>query len=430
MRRAQSADAFEVSPAYGRWVVGLLFGAQTFEIFGRQVLALVLEPMGADLGLSDAGRGSLITAYAICYGLAGPVLARLADRRSRRALIAGCVAASGALLGLCGLAGGHASLLLARAGLGAANSGGPPAGASLLSDYVPPERRGVALGLVGSGGHVGTLLGLGAWGLVAANYGWRAAFLSAGAVGLAYAALLALSLREPPRGWSEARQSEAAEQPALRTVLTLLWGLRSFRHVTAGILLGSMATMAGGQWNPAFFMRVHELPVGTAGPALAIVSGLVGASSIALGGVLADRLVPRDPRWYVRLPALGMLCAAPLLAAAYLWPAPLGAFAFLGMGTVGLMLFAAPTATLIQALVPLRMRAVAASLTIVLGVVLGLGLGPWITGQVSDAFAAAGSAEGLRYALVASVGLVLWSALHFALAARHVTRELAPRADA
>ena len=268
---------------------------------------------------------------------------------------------------------------------------------------MPPVRRGVALGLIGSGGHVGTLLGLGAWGLVAANYGWRAAFLSAGAVGLAYAALLALSLREPPRGWSEGRESEAAEQPGLRVVARELWGLRTYRHVTAGILLGGMAAMAGGQWNPAFFMRIHELPVGTVGPVLAIVSGLIGAGSIALGGVLADRLARRDPRWYVRLPALGLLGGAPLLAAAYLWPSPVGGFAFLGLGTVGLMLFAAPTAALIQALAPLRMRAVAASLTIVLGVVLGLGLGPWITGRVSDAFTAAGSAQGLRYALVASV---------------------------
>ena len=315
-------------------------------------------------------------------------------------------------------------MLLARGGLGAANSGGPPAGASLLSDYVPPERRGVALGLVGSGGHVGTLFGLGAWGAVAAHYGWRAAFLSAGAVGLGYAALLALGLREPPRGWSEGREAEAAEQPPLRAVVAALWGLRSFRHTTAGILLAGMAAMAGGQWNPAFFMRIHGLPVGTAGPVLAVVSGLVGASAIALGGLLADRLARRDPRWYGRLPALGAGAAAPLLAAAYLWPSPAGAFAWLGLGTVGLMLFGAPTGALIQALAPLRMRAVAASLTIVLGVVMGLGLGPWIVGQVSDAFAASGNAEGLRYALVASVGLALWAALHFALAARHVPREL------
>jgi predicted MFS family arabinose efflux permease len=413
----------QYSPRYVRAVVTLLVAAVAVEFLHRQLLAIAVEPIRRELGLSDGEMGWLVTAFALAYSAAILVLGRIADRTDRRNLYAlGIVVWSiGTALG--GAAAGFASFVMTRIVVGVGQAAAGATNAPLVADYVPPARRATTMGIVAMGATVGVFLGLflGAWGI--GTVGWRITFAVIGGLGLLFAALFRSQVHEPPRGWSEGRADEAGELPSLADAVATIARLRTFRHMAAGAILASMAIFAGAQWGPAFFERVHGLSNMQAALAAGGI-GLLATLGAVAGGLLTDRLWARDARGALLLPAVCCAIACPASLAAYSATSLAPAVALLALGMVAALVHVPAVGAVTQALAPLRIRGQLSAVLNSLLTLFGLGLGPLLAGLVSDATGGAGSGKGLETGLAWSTALYAWSALHFTLAARTLPSEL------
>jgi len=398
----------EPSERYRRYVLAALTLAYVFNYLDRYVLTILLEPIKAELGVSDAWMGFLIgPAFAVFYTTLGVPVARLADRGTRRSIVALGFAVWSAFTVASGFARGALELTLARIGVGVGEAAGAAPSHSLLSDYFPPARRAGALAVFQLGVYLGQFLGLAVGGLLVAPLGWRWTFVAVGAPGLVLAVVLRLTVREPPRGAFEAPR-EAPRAVGIGEVFQRLWALPSFRRLAVGAGLASFSGTGFGFWMPSLLVRVHELSPAEVGATYGWISPGSAMLGSLLAGALTDRLGRSDPRWWLRVPALSVAASLPFLVAMCLVPSPGWVLALavpagiLGGG------WAPPTYAATQNLAPPAMRAVAASILILFITLLGMGAGPWCVGILSDALAPRFGPAALPYALV---GVLLVSGL-------------------
>ncbi len=194
-----------------RWYVLLVLTlVYALSIADRFVMSTLIEPIKADLGLSDSSIGFLTgSSLAFFYVTAGLPLATLADRANRRTMIAVALGAWSVMTTLCGFAQNYWQLLLARIGVGVGEAGGTPPSASLLSDYFTSRRRALALSVYSVGASLGSMIGSSA-GYASDAWGWRAAFYVLGVPGVLVAVLVAITIREPERGRLDAAAAPAA----------------------------------------------------------------------------------------------------------------------------------------------------------------------------------------------------------------------------
>jgi MFS family permease len=415
---------------YRRYVLAALTLSYVFNYLDRYVLTILVEPIKAELGVSDAWMGFLIgPAFAVFYTGLGVPVARLADRTVRRSIVAAGFAIWSAFTVLSGFARGALELTLARIGVGVGEAAGAAPSHSLISDYFPPQRRARALAVFQLGVYLGQFLGLAVGGLLVAPLGWRWTFVVVGAPGLALALVLRLTVREPPRGAFDAAPRPAGGARA-GEVFRTLWALRSFRWLAIGAGLASFAGTGFGFWIPTLFVRVHGLSYAEVGTTFGLISPGSAALGSLLAGALADRLGRRDARAWLLVPAASVALSLPFLCAICLWPSAWGAMALavpsgiLGGG------WAPPCYAAVQNLAPPHMRALAASILILFITLLGMGAGPWAVGGLSDLLAPRFGAEALRWALVVVLSVSALGAVALAAAARTLRADLAARASA
>ena len=240
------------SPAYANYVLAVLFIAYVFNFVDRQIISILLQPIKEDLGVSDSAMGFLTgTAFALFYAPLGIPIARLADTRVRRTIIAIGTALWSAMTAASGLAQNFAQMALARVGVGIGEAALSPPAHSLLADYFPVERRATALSIYSMGIHIGILFGVLAGGWLEEYWGWRSAFVVVGLPGLLVAALVQFTIREPVRGAQEPGGLPAAtELPSVREVLEALWAMRAFRFLSFAAALSAFSGYAFTTWAP------------------------------------------------------------------------------------------------------------------------------------------------------------------------------------
>ena len=414
----------KIDDATRRYVLGVLVAVYTFNFIDRQILSILLEPIKRDLGLSDTQLGVLGgLAFALFYATLGMPIARIADRSNRRNLVAAALAVWSAMTALSGLVGNFWQLLAARIGVGVGEAGCSPASHSIISDYYPARRRATALGIYALGIPFGTLFGLVAGGWINDFFGWRVAFFVVGLPGLLLALLVRFTIREPPRGHAEGRVASDA-LPGMWETMRYLMQKRSFRHFAFGAALTAFVGYGFVQWTPAFFVRSHGMNVRDVGTVLGFIIGIAGGVGIWLGGALADRLGERDPRWYLRIVALGIVIAWPFSVGAFLAESVPLALALLVVPVLLGNFYQATTFSQTQGLVGLRMRAVAAAVLLFIINIIGLGLGPTVVGVLADALHERFGVESLRYALVLCSLVNLWSAVHYYVGANYLAEDL------
>ena len=422
---ASEPSAFDASDAYRRYALGLLLVVYVVNFIDRSIVNILLEPIKREFNPSDTALGFLSgVAFAIFYATLGVPIARWADRGVRRDIIALSLFVWSGMTALCGMARSFPQLVLARIGVGIGEAGCSPPAHSIIADYYPPERRGTAFAIYALGIPIGTAFGFFVGGWMAETLGWRSAFLLVGIPGVALALVVRLTLREPPRGHSEARRA-TGPAPEPGAVIRVMWRLASFRHLAAAATLHAFVGYGVAAWNAAFLMRSHGLSVGEVGSWLAGIGIVFGGLGTFLGGYLADRLAPRDARWALWVPGVSTLVAVPFAVAFYLWPDLRVALAFAGVPVFFGAMYLGPTFSLTQALAPLRMRAVASAFMLFLLNLIGLGLGPQVVGIASDLLVPRLASESLRGALTLVVTLNLWSAVHYFLGARTLRQDLA-----
>ena len=398
----------------------------SFNFIDRQLLAILQEAIKADLGLSDGQLGLLTGfAFAAFYVTAGIPIARWADRANRRDIVAFSLFLWSFMTAISGFVQNFTQLLLARIGVGVGEAGGSPPSHSIISDIFGPRERASAIGFYSMGVSIGILFGFLAGGWLNEFFGWRVAFLVVGAPGILLAIFVRLTVAEPIRGLNEQRQDNAAPVPLMQ-VLALLWSRRSFRHMAIAAGLNAFAGYSTSNWTASFMIRSHGMSTGELGTWLALTIGLGGAVGVFCGGLLADRLGSRDQRWYMWLPALAGFICVPFMVAIYLAP---GAYTALMLGIVPGILFnvyLGNTIATTHGLVGLRMRALSSAILFLILNTIGLGLGPWTTGMLSDYLQPTLGPESLRYAMLYVLpAIMFWSACHFYLAARSLRDDMA-----
>lgn len=424
------------SPARVTWrshyALAVLTVIYVFNYIDRQLMAILIEPVKAEFAISDTQIGLLSgLTFALFFTLFGFPLGRLSDRIGRKPVIVMACIGWSVMTMLCGLAGSFLFLLLARIGVAIGEAGGTAPSVAMVSDLYPPQRRSSAISVLMLGSSLGAVFGLGLGGWIAQHYGWRAAFVVLGAPGILLALLLWATVRAPhtvaPAGTGHSQESW------LQT-LGLLLQTPGFMWI---VLTGSAAAIAGyaiGTWSPSYLIRSHGLSLKEAG----LLVGVVGGSCAAIGtlacGWITDRMARRDCGWQIGVPLLGTLLSIPFGLAYFLWPAGV-AFTAFGIGVPLAFLFyipfgffgtwwATPCLGAISHLFPANRLAQATSIFVMGMSLLGVGLGPLVTGMLSDYFTPIAGSEALRYSLAASMSLLLLAALFLALALPRYRRQL------
>ncbi len=414
-----------VTPRYRTFVLAMLVVVYVFNFLDRQIVTILAEPIKLDLGLSDTQIGLMTgLAFAVFYTVLGIPIARLADRANRTTIITSALVIWSGMTALCGMAQNFAQMLAARIGVGVGEAGCSPPAHSLIADYYPAESRASAMSIYALGIPIGSILGLLAGGWIAEFYGWRAAFFIVGLPGILLAVAFKLTVREPLRGLSDGTSGAATEQPPLRETLPVLLKNRTIMHMAMGGAMTSFVGYGLGQWLPAFFIRVHEMGIAETATYFGLVLGVASAIGTLLGGNIADRLARRDKRMYAWVPAAGVLAAFPFYVFALMNDSPYLAIAVLVVPSLLNSLWLGPAFGTIQNIAPTRMRALASAVVLFILNIIGLGLGPFLVGVLSDALEGSFPGEGLRWAILIATGAYFWAGAHFLLAARSLRGDL------
>ncbi len=426
MSAASAPRGPEFSRAYTRYALGLLVVVYVVNFLDRQVIAILLQAIKRDLGLSDTQLGAFSgIAFAALYSTLGIPIARWADRGVRRSIIALALFVWSGMTALQGLASSFKWLLIARVGVGIGEAGCSPPAHSLIADLFPPARRATALSIYALGIPIGSAIGLVGGGMLREAFDWRTALVIVGLPGLGLALLVRFTLREPTRGWWEGGARAQHAPPSLGEVTRVLRRSRAFVHMAIAGALHAFYGYGAGAFNPAFFERVHGLAPLEIGYWLGAIAASTGVLGTFLGGWLSDRLSGRDARWYAWLPGLGTLIGVPFVGLLYLWPDGRGALALAALPAVLAGLYLGPTFAVTQALVPPRMRAQAAAVLLLILNLIGMGLGPQFVGLLSDLLAPRFGVESIRWALLGTVALgALWATAHYFVAARTLREDL------
>ena len=418
-------------PTYQWYVVILLTTVYVFNFIDRNILAILGQSIKDDLMISDTAFGFLGgIAFAIFYTFMGIPIARLADRKSRKTVLAVCLAIWSGMTAVCGLAQNFLMLLLARIGVAIGEAGGSPPSHSIISDLFPVSRRATALGIYALGIPIGSAVGFLAGGWINEIFGWRTAFFVVGIPGLLLALFVYLTIKEPPRGFSERVEGQIDptledEPPPVVDVLKLLWSKRSFRYMSIGGALHAFVGNGIGLYIPMMFQRSHGLGTGEIGTWL-FGLGFFGMVGTFGAGYLCDRLGETDRRWYMWLPGIMTLLHVPFAAFTYLYHDPQIALMVYAIAYILGHGYLAPTFAMTQSLVPLRMRALAASILLFILNIIGLGLGPQIVGILSDTINLTTDlgVNSLRWAMVSVLIFNIISAVLYIMAGRTVVADM------
>jgi len=389
----------------------ILTGLNLFNYLDRFVLSAVLTPLQKELALNDGQAGRLVTAFMIGYFVTSPFFGWLGDRFSRKWLIAAGIMVWSLGTMLTGFAPTFVSMIAFRVLVGLGEASYATISPSLISDSFGPEKRNNALTIFYVAIPVGAALGTIIGGVIAAKWGWRHAFIWAGAPGLLLALVL-LPFAEPKRGQAEGKAAEAGKKPSVGDIANL-FRIPDYMLVVLGYTAYTFALGAFGHWGPTFLFRVHDVAVEHAGAffgAVLVVAGLVGTM---IGGFAATAWHKRNRAGYAWTLGLSVLVAVPLAFAAFLVEARMLSMTCLAAAMFFLFLPTGPVNTLILETVPINLRASAMAVSIFMIHLFGDMWSPEIVGRIAD------STGSLRQGvMILPVALIVCAVLWLALAVK------------
>ncbi len=341
------------------WTLFILTGLNLLNYLDRQIIPTVLTPLQKEFNLTDPQLGRINTIFMIGYFVTSPFFGYLGDRMARKWLIALGIFIWSLGTVLTGFAGGFGLLLFYRILVGMGEASYATISPSLISDTFPPAKRNNALTIFYVAIPVGSALGYLLGGYVGEHFGWRSAFIWAGAPGLLLALLL-LPFREPKRGQSE---HQTVAKPKPRDVFKL-FTLADYQLVIWGYVAYTFALGAFAFWGPQFLVRIHQVPPDRASlffGAVLVVSGLVGT---LVGGFAATAWQKRNPAGYALMLACSTVAATPVVVVAFCVGSTPLAMSCLAFGMFLLFLSTGPVNTLILETVPVNLRASAMAISI------------------------------------------------------------------
>jgi predicted MFS family arabinose efflux permease len=405
------------------YVLFILVLVYTFNFIDRQIVGILAVPIKEELGLTDTQLGLMGgLAFALFYTGLGIPVAMLADRFSRTWIMTAALVIWSGMTAACGLAQNFTQLFLARLGVGVGEAGGVAPAYSLISDWFPPHQRARALSIYSFGIPIGSALGIIAGGVIASLVSWRVAFFAVGIAGIVLAPIFRMTVREPARGtFDPPRQSAAA--PGIREILNTLLSKPSFWLISVAASCSSMMGYGLFFWLPSFFVRSYGLTLLDASlfyGAILLVGGIAG---IWVGGWLGDRFGSHRRTRYLTIPALAFVCTVPFYLLGILSPNLFLSFVVLLVPTALGLAWLGPVISAIQHIVPPDMRATASAVFLFVNNLIGIGVGTWAIGALSDALQGVYGDDSLRYSILAGTGFYLLAATLFFLASRRLDQD-------
>jgi predicted MFS family arabinose efflux permease len=415
--RAKTGDGYLFGPGPAWFAFAMTLALMVVDYVDRQVIVSLFPYMKAEWALSDKQLGALVSVVSVTVALGALPVALFADRVSRvRSIVAMALVWSAATIS-CMFARGYGALLGARSLVGLGEAGYGSVGAALIASHFPARLRGTLLAGFFAAASVGSVLGVMLGGLIAARWGWKAAFGVVGVPGLVLA-LLYLKVRDYRTVALDPGRTAAARSPAAAAVFAAkaLFRARSMLWVCIGGALQLVVVSALWSWLPSFLNRVHGIAPEQAAvkAALVVLAGAVG--SLVWGGVV-DRAAVGRPRW--RLHAMALLCllAMGLLVGAFMHEPGTLQFALIGLGGFVATCTVGPVSAVVIDVVHPGVRATGASVLALFQNLFGLALGPLVAGALSDTL-------GITTALTLTPAFGLLAAVAFWRASRHYEHDL------
>lgn len=389
------------SLGYAWYVLILLTTLYMLSFVDRTILSLLVGSIKRDLGISDTRIGLLQgLSFALFYTLMGLPLGRLADTRGRRNLIAACVVVWSFFTSACSVARSFWSLFLTRIGVGIGEAGLSPAAYSIIADYFPPQRLGVAISIYYMGVFLGSSLALLVGGIVVDHVSrtptvtlpllgvmasWRVTFLIVGLPGLLFA-LLVYTIKEPiRRDMLRSAQGGVAQLSFGQSIGQLRLRWQSLFGISFAMVFQSMANYALVSWAPTYFIRVHGWTAGQSGRALATILLLAGCGGMYTGGRLSDRWQRRGlDEAPMRVMVIGAALTIVLLPIGPLLADVRATLALLFLGVFALALPMGISAAALQRIFPNQVRGVVSAFYLFVLNIGGQSLGTLLPGVFND----------------------------------------------
>ncbi|HYG81356.1 MAG TPA: MFS transporter [Pyrinomonadaceae bacterium] len=405
---AKGGPAEKIS-GHAWYALGLLTIVYVLNFLDRTLIYFLFTPIKAEMTLTDTQLAILgPTSFVIFYTLLGIPFGRMADRVSRKKLIAAGLAVWSLFSGLTGFATGFWTMFLCRVMVGVGEATLGPAALSLLSDYFPPRVRATVQAVYSSGIAVGAgaAFFLGGW--IARDYGWRWAFYLLGFPGLVFA-LLVLLLRERPRG-----QTETATGSYSREDWRVLFTSRPLIYLYLGYALFGLAANSLSIWGTLFFARVHKLDLALIGWLGGVLSVAAGVPGTILGGYVADRLRRKGRGGRMLFSACGAVLAIPcwllLLFSDAAWSLLFANFVLLALS----LMWLGPAAADVHEIAGPRLRGLGIGIYFFAVNIAAYAVGAPLVGKLNDLLGADRNPQMMRYALLvsplacAASALLLW----------------------
>lgn len=413
------ASAIGGRPGVYRWyVLALLTLTSAFSVADRLVFSILVQDIKAAFTLSDTELGLLGgAAFSVIYVLAGFPAARLADRSTRKNIVAAAISFWSLMTAACGMAIGFWTLFLARTGVGVGEGCSGPSSQSLVADYFTRAELAKAMGFLTIGASMGTAGGLLIGGQLAEIFDWRWAFVLMGLPGVVLGGIIFLTMREAPRGRYAPTGTDMTQRPLGETIRSLVTN-RVFMGLALGWAVQIMIGYALAFWMAPIMLREFSISTGDVGLYLGLTFFLGGIPGPILGGYVTHWLCLKDERWRAWLPGVTSLGAVLPLALSL----TSGDFTtFLLWFGLAYAIYVASQAGImsgIQAAVEPASRGFAVAIALFFNNLIGQALGLAVTGALSDALTPTQGPAALAIAVfavclaagIASMAIFVWTA--------------------
>lgn len=299
-------DGYLTGRRHAWFAFAMTFALMFFDFIDRQVIVSLFPHIKSEWNLSDKQLGSLVSIISIVVGVGGLPVALIADRMGRvKSIVVMAIAWSLATIS-CMFTANYSQLFVARAVVGVGETGYGSVGVAVISTLFPKRLRSAALGAFYAAPSLGSVLGVVLGGMIAARWGWKAAFGVVGVPGLVLA-LLYLLVRDYKTVALKPNLNQATQSlgGTLKHIVGTLARTRTLLWVCAGAATQLITVSAIWSWLPSYLNRFHGMPPEAAGKAAAVVV-LVSAFGCSFWGIVVGRLALRKPR--NKLPALSVLC--------------------------------------------------------------------------------------------------------------------------
>ena len=425
-------DNNQPTKGYRTFVLMLLTIVYGFNFIDRQIVGILAPFIQADLNLTNTELGLLIgLAFAIFYTTVAIPIAWLADRYNRVNILSIALATWSGFTALTGLATNFVQIGLARMGVGIGEAGGSPPSHSIISDMYPKEERASALGVYAMGIPIGIMA---AYFVTAALIGassedvnWREIFVFLGVTGILLAIVVKLVIREPIRGAMEFDDQKEIVKPPFMESLEILLRIPAWWAMCFGIAFGSFVSYSKSAFHTKYLVTLDSsFDFQTLVIVLGFINGITYAGGAFFGARLADRWGKKDIRAYGWLPAISIALCLPIGIAAWWSTSVEMNLVFTSFFLIFMGIYLGPSFAIAQTLAPIHMRAMSTALFFFILNMIGLGLGPSISGWMIDIFKENNSeVESIRYAMTITSLVFIPSIISFLVVARKLPVDLA-----